>query len=70
MKILSTNRYDESIRCLLGANRARATRVFVGADGGNRPSFPVGIFGAIIAAGILGGVAATYFERAAARGYR
>jgi hypothetical protein len=70
MRWITRNRYDDSTKALLRSTEPRTrSRVSVGAGGGDAP-FPVGIFAAIIAAGILGGTAATYFERFERRGYR
>jgi hypothetical protein len=67
MKFLRKNRFDASMAALLRANNRPRPRVRVGAD--SEFGFPVGIFAAIIAAGIVGGTAATYFEKQAG-GYR
>ena len=65
MSWITKNAYDEGTRALLRSN-VSARRVAVGA-GDDQPAFPVGIFAAIIAAGILGGAVSTYYEREAAR---
>ena len=66
MSFIRKNQYDESMKALLRATESRTPRaalskVTVGASA-DAP-FPVGMFAAIVAAGILGGAAATYFER-------
>jgi hypothetical protein len=66
MPWIRTNRDDEGTLALLRANDRRP-RMRVGAD--RESGFPTGIFAAIIGAGIVGGLAATYFERMERQGW-
>jgi hypothetical protein len=70
MSWIRKNQYDESMKALLRATEPRTTsRVSVGA-GSDQPAFPVWIFGAIIASGIIGGAASGYFEKMSKRGWQ
>lgn len=68
MKLFHTNPYDDSILALLRASEPARPRVRVGAE--NNGAAPLTwLFAGIVAAGILGGFANTYFERKEREGW-